>query len=189
MSYPIGITQLMKSLKYATLLNLGKISINEYRELTTFCFSDFIYSKYQVIRILSRLSRTATCVFTISHPTVSFTRSIPSIIEMNSKPASRSIQWKWRRRCWSRRRGWGRVSIGQSTSWRHCQRDFWMKTGQSLQAIKPLSLLWTKQTWNRLLKKLRMHRDEGNDFFYLKLLLIHDLYNFTLHEYCSAKFL
>lgn len=174
MSYPIGINHLMKSLKYATLLNLGQININEYRELTTFSFTDFIYSKYQVILTLCRLSHTVTCAFTISLLIASFIGSTISIIEVKTISAGHCTLWKWRRLLESRKTEWSRENIEQLTSWGHCRRVCSMKISLWLQVIKPLRFHWTKETWSPLHKELIIQQNKDNDFFYLWFSIIGD---------------
>lgn len=44
-SYQMGIIHCISNIKNTILLSQGKISISEYRELTTYNFTDFIYSK------------------------------------------------------------------------------------------------------------------------------------------------
>lgn len=177
MSYPIGINHLMKSLKYATLLNLGQININEYRELTTFFFTDFIYSKYQVILTLRRLSHTVTCAFTISLPIALFIGSTISITEVKTISASHCTRWKWRRQLERRKTGWSRENIEQFINWGHCRRVYSMKISLWLQVIKPLRFHWTKEIWSPLDKKLIIQQNKDNDFFNLWFSIIVDFSN------------
>lgn len=83
-SYKAGLIHCIKNIKNTVLLSQGKISLTEYRDLTTFRFSDFIYSKNNVLPCSFRSNPSQTWVSACSTRASFSTKSILSTTKVNN---------------------------------------------------------------------------------------------------------
>ena len=117
-TYPVGIKYNLNCIKYMAELALGKITFQQFSELTTFSFQDFIISKDNVVFHIFRLSPLLIPLFLLSPPSAMFIKSIKCITKL-MRPAvsfysvrSTNLQYK------VRRNSSGRRSIKFCWNWR-----------------------------------------------------------------------